>query len=85
LKSAVLVVASQAAVVPLSGLATYSATKTFASFVAEALNTEFSNEIDFISYHAAEVDTKMIKDLKNYRTITSSRAAESSLRDLGFA
>ena len=30
-------------------------------------------------------DGQMIKDLKNYRTITSSRAAESSLRDLGFA
>jgi short-subunit dehydrogenase len=36
-----IVVASQAAVVPLSGLTTYSATKTFVSFVAEALNTEF--------------------------------------------
>ena len=48
-----MVVGSQLSLVPFSGMTCYSATKTFVSFVAEALNTEFEKEIDFICYHSA--------------------------------
>jgi short-subunit dehydrogenase len=61
----------------------YSATKTFVSFVAEALNTEFEKEIDFICYHSAQVDTNMQRGKSGSRFISAKRAAESSLRDIG--
>ena len=69
----------------ISGSTAYSAAKSFSSFIAEALNTEFEGQIDIMSYQAGEVTTKMLNRFTtDYRTISAKRAADTSLRDLGY-
>ena len=49
-KSAIIVTSSVMGAYPYPGLTTYSAAKSFSSFVAEALNFELKDKIDVISY-----------------------------------
>jgi len=84
-KSAVLVVSSGLGSRPVAGTLTYSCTKSFVSFLAEGLNFECkSDNVDFLSYQAGEVDTKLLSK-KGSKTsmISPERAANSSFRDLG--
>jgi len=45
-----MVVSSGLGARPISGSTAYSAAKSFSSFIAEALNTEFEGQIDIMSY-----------------------------------
>ena len=49
-KGAIVVTSSGLGSRPVSGTITYSATKSFASFIAEGCNHEFKDKIDFLSY-----------------------------------
>ena len=60
-KSAMIVVSSGLGAIPIPGFLTYSATKSFASFLAEGLNIELKGKVDVLSYQAGEVDTNMMK------------------------
>jgi short-subunit dehydrogenase len=83
-KPGVLVTSSGLGSIPIAGFLTYSATKSFATFIAEGLNFELKGKVDVISYQAGEVTTKMLKRRNtDSRTITPERAADCSLRDLG--
>lgn len=76
MKSAIIVTSSGLGAIPLSGTVTYSATKSFASFVAEGLNYELAGKVDVLSYQAGEVTTKMLNRFKtDSRTISTERAA----------
>ena len=63
-KSAIVVTSSGLGAIPVSGTITYSATKSFASFVAEGLNYELKGKVDVMSYQAGEVTTKMLNRFK---------------------
>ena len=86
-KAAIVVVSSCAAINPISGLTTYCATKTFASYVAEGINVELRDKIDVLNYEPAYVSTKLLKgnDGKpdNMGTITPQKSADVCFRDLG--
>jgi len=83
-KSAIIVTSSGLGSRPISGTIAYSAAKSFSSFVAEAMNTEFKGKIDCMSYQAGEVATKLLGRQKtDMRTITVERAADTCFRDLG--
>lgn len=84
-KGAIIVTSSGLGARPVSGTITYSATKSFASFIAEGLNHELKEKIDFLSYQAGEVTTKMLNRFKtDARTISTDRAAQVCFRDLGY-
>jgi short-subunit dehydrogenase len=84
-KSAIVVTSSGLAAQPFAGHITYSAAKSFASYLAEGLNFEFKGKVDVLSYQAGEVATKMLNRFKeDSRTITPDRAAEACFRDLGY-
>merc|ERR1740117_2847372 len=83
-RGAIIVTSSGLGSRPVSGTITYSATKSFASFIAEGLNHELKESIDFLSYQAGEVTTKMLGKLKtDARTISTDRAAQVCFRDIG--
>lgn len=84
-KCAVIVTSSGLGARPISGTISYSASKSFSSFVAEALDIEFKGKIDCMSYQAGEVATKLLgKSKTDMRTITVERAADTCFRDLGY-
>ena len=60
-KSAIIVTASVMGAQVYPGLSTYSCSKSFASFVAEALNYELAGKVDCMSYQAGEVATKLMR------------------------
>ena len=83
-KSAIIVTSSGLGARPVSGTISYSAAKSFSSFVAEALDVEFKGKIDCMSYQAGEVATKLLGRTKtDMRTITVERSADVCFRDLG--
>jgi short-subunit dehydrogenase len=49
-KSGLIVVSSGLGHKPVSGTITYSASKSFASFIAEGLNYELEGKVDVMSY-----------------------------------
>ena len=62
-KSAILVTSSGLGSLPFPNMLTYSASKSFASFLAEGLNYELKHKgIDVISYQAGMVKTKLLGD-----------------------
>ena len=84
-RSAVLVTSSGLASVPVPGIATYSAAKSFSSYIAEALHIELKDKIDVISFQCGEVHTKLLGagQKKAFHIITTERATGGSLRDIG--
>ena len=50
IKGAIVVTSSGLGSRPISGCLTYSATKSFATFIAEGLNFELEGKVDVISY-----------------------------------
>ena len=85
-KAALIIVSSISAIRPQPGVAVYSSTKIYASYLAEALAYEFKDTVDVISYRPGEVDTNMNPngdgDLRP-GFITPERAAVVCFRDLG--
>jgi short-subunit dehydrogenase len=62
-RSAILVTSSGLGSIPFPNMLTYSASKSFASFLAEGLNYELKDRgIDVISYQAGMVKTKLLGD-----------------------
>jgi len=84
-RSGIIVTSSGLGARPMSGTITYSAAKSFASFLAQGLSYELKDEVDVLSYEAGEVVTKMLPNKKgaDSRTITPDRAADVCFRDLG--
>ena len=69
-------ISSVSADTPLPCILTYSATKSFCTYMGEGLNFEFKDTIDVISYRPASVDTNMNPDRKvNNEYITPERSA----------
>jgi len=71
---------------PVSGVQTYCATKTFASYIAEALHYETEGKVDIMSYQAGFVATKLVlqeSEKPQDGAITPQKAADTCFRDLG--
>ena len=81
-------VSSIAAAIPLPGYLTYSATKTFATYIGEGLYYELQDTVDVISFRPGNVDTNMnpYDDEKNKGGdyISPAYAASYCFRDLGY-
>ncbi len=70
-RSGVLITSSGLGCKPVSGIITYSATKSFVSFIAQGLDYELKEKIDFTTYEAGEVTTKLLGRFNtDMRTIT---------------
>lgn len=84
-KVGVMVTSSGLGNFPFPGTAMYSASKSFATFIASALNFELKEHVDVIAYLAGEVSTKMLKTnaADSWQTISTEQAADASFRDLG--
>ena len=83
-KAGVVITTSGAGKYVMPGNTTYSATKTFATFIAEGLNYELQGRVDVMSYAAGQVATKLLgKTKSDFATIYSDRAAQVCFRDLG--
>ena len=66
------------------GVAMYSASKVFNTYMAEALNFEWKDKVDVLSYRAGCVDTNLNPNKGIFPGyITTERAATCCLRDLG--
>jgi len=65
-------------------VATYSAAKSFVSFLAIGLNYELKDKIDVMNYECGYVRTNMnpIRPL-NFFTITAQKAVQGCLANLG--
>ena len=59
-RSAIVVTSSGMASAPISGILSYSMSKTLSSFLAEGLNIELKNKVDVLSFQCGEVRTKLI-------------------------
>jgi len=59
-KTGVVVTSSGAAQMPIGGMVTYCATKTFVSFIASGLNFELKGKVDVMSYEAGMVSTNLL-------------------------
>lgn len=69
---------------PMSGVTCYCATKTFASYVGEALNVEYKDKVDIMAYEPGEVATKMVNKTQGGGfTIMPSKSADACFRDIG--
>jgi short-subunit dehydrogenase len=82
-RSAILITSSGVASFPASGMAAYSASKAFASFLGQALNFELKDKVDVISYEAGETSTKMLKRKPSLTVLTTNRVSKYSLSAIG--
>ena len=82
-RSAILVTSSMAAKRPMPGMTTYSASKSFCSFVAEGLSWEVQEKIDVIAFEPAGVSTKMLKKKAGGMVLSEEEAVVGALADLG--
>ena len=58
-KAAMIFTSSDYANIPIPGIVTYSACKSFTSFLGEGLHSELKDKVDIISLKPGNVDTKM--------------------------
>jgi len=83
-KAALIVTSSGLGFKPIPGFLAYSATKNFASYIAEGLNYELKGKVDVMSYQPGEVKTKMTARMKqNFRFLDVDKAVSSCFRDIG--
>lgn len=84
-KAAMVFVSSLASVVPSPGNLTYSATKSFCSYLGEGLSYEFEGKVDVINYMPSSVGTNLNPGAKSAGgdSISSAQSAEVCFRDLG--
>lgn len=82
-KSGLLFTCSGAGLIPMPGLATYSATKAFVTFLAQGLNCELKGKIDVLAFTCGLTDTNMTQDqAKSWRMVDTKTACRGALRDL---
>jgi len=86
-RSAIINMASAAALAPKPGMAIYAATKAFNDFLSRALSVEFKDQIDVISVRPKRVSTKMTKNVENqqedWHWVQPDEVVEQVLVDLG--
>ena len=68
----------------MPGGATYSAAKSFCSFMAEGLSWEVRQKIDVLAFEPAGVSTKMTKKKAGGFVLSEGEAVVGALSDLGF-
>ena len=84
-KAAMILTSSIAAGMAIPGNLTYSATKTFATYIGEGLYYELQDKVDVISFRPGNVDTNMNpKGNKGGDYISPAHSASYCLRDLGY-
>ena len=69
--------------VAVPGILTYSASKSFASFLGQGLNVELKDKVDVISFECGEVSTKLLGKRSGFGVITPKKATWGCLRDIG--
>ena len=84
LRSAIVLVSSTGAECPFPIVATYCATKSYGSFLAQGVGMEIADKIDLMSFEPAEVHTNIIAEKPNMKVISADRAAETCFRDIGY-
>ena len=83
-KAAMIFVSSISAIRPMPGVALYSSSKIYTSYLAEALAYELKDTVDVISYRPGEVDTNMNPNNSGRQGfISAERAVTVCFRDLG--
>lgn len=82
-RSGIIIMSSGLGSVAVPGVISYSASKSFSSFLGEALHTELKDKVDVLSYQCGEVKTKLLGNRKGFHVITVERATGAGLRDLG--
>jgi len=87
-RSAVINMASYAAMKPTPGMAIYAATKAFNDFISRALAEEFKDKIDFLSVRPKRVSTPMTENVEDeqadWHWIEPEEVVKAALRDLGY-
>jgi len=68
---------------PVAGTLAYSATKSSASFFAQALSYEVEDKIDVMDWQAGETATKMLRKQPGGRVLSTADAVKGMLSDLG--
>lgn len=82
-RGAIVITSSGLGSVPVPGILAYSAAKSFSSFLGEGLNVELKDKIDVLSFQCGEVKTKLLGNRGGPQVITTDRATNGCLRDLG--
>ena len=86
-RSAMIVTSSVADTIACPCLATYSATKAFASYIAQGLSFELRDQIDVFAYCPGFVSTKLLmrgEENATPWTPSASSAASACFRDIGY-
>ena len=79
-----IVTSSSASIAPLPGLGIYCASKTFVSYLFQALYVECGNKIDVLDWKPSEIDTKILVTKENRaRGVSVPKAVGSIWKDLG--
>jgi short-subunit dehydrogenase len=84
IRSGIVMVSSTGAECPFPVVATYCASKSYASFLAQGVGMEIEDKIDLMSFEPAEVHTNIIAEKPNMKVISADRAAETCFRDIGY-
>ena len=82
-KSVIVVTSSGLGNRPFPNVLTYSAAKSCASYLGQALSYELEGRIDVVSWECGETSTKMLKRKAGGRIVTTEVAVDGMLRDLG--
>ncbi len=84
--TALVITSSGLGIIPAPGVITYSASKSFASFLAIGLSYELEGKVDCMSWTLGMTDTKLLS-MPNKKTnpliATRKEAVDGMLRDIG--
>lgn len=82
-KSALVITSSGLGSTAVPGILTYSASKSFSSYLGEGLSIELAGKVDVLSFQCGETATKLLGKRKGFFVITPAQATSGCLRDLG--
>ena len=83
-RSAIVITSSLFSLRATAGNATYCASKTFVSYLAEALYYELKDhQIDCLNWIPGETSTKMLRRREGGRVVSTDHAAKYMFRDIG--
>ncbi len=82
-RSGIIITSSGLGSVAVPGIITYSASKSFSSFLGQGLNFELKDKVDVLSFECGEVSTKLLGNRKGFGVITPPQATWGCMRDLG--
>ena len=82
-RSGIVITSSGLGSVAVPGILTYSASKSFSSFLGQGLSTELKSKVDVVSFECGEVSTKLLGKRNGFGVITPPKATWGCLRDLG--